>query len=455
MPHLLLLLGLVIAIPLAGPARAETELAESAPDAVRERDDRIADLERKLDLLADELASVRDQVTVPEDRDLTAAYGFGPAASKVYGVDRGLSIGGYGEWYYRSYVGNDDSGSDSVDGVSISDHQLDRADALRLVTYLGYKFSDSIVFNSEIEFEHALIGEGTSSAGSGEVRVEFAALDFLWRKEVNARAGVLLIPMGFLNEVHEPPFYFGVTRPETETRILPTTWSELGAGLFGQLGEQVEYRAYVVNGFNARGFTDSGIRDGRQDANRALAEDLAGVARLDWRPTEAWMIGGSLYYGDSGQDQELDDIDIPGAALFVAEGHVQWRYGQWQARALFAYNQLSDAEDLNVALGRATNRPIAERMLGGYVEIAYDVWPLFFDSLERSLTPFLRVEYVDTQNSVPSGFTANERNRYWVYTPGLQFKPHPNVALKVEYRNFAPLGGERPDEISLGMGFAF
>lgn len=451
MPLLLLLFGLVIASSL--PAGAEP--AAATADAVRERDDRIAELERKLDLVVDELAAVRDQVAVPEDRELKSSYGFGPAASKIYGADRGLSIGGYGEWFYRSFVGNDDSGSDSVDGVSISDRQLDRADALRLVTYLGYKFSDSIVFNSEIEYEHAFIGEGTESAGSGEVRVEFAALDFFWRKEVNARAGLLLLPMGFLNEVHEPPFYYGVSRPETETRILPSTWSEMGAGLFGELGDQLEYRVYVVNGFNARGFSDGGIRDGRQNGNRALAEDLAAVARLDWHPSDAWTLGGSLYYGDSGQDQDLGDFDVPGAALLVAEGHVEWRHRQWQARALFAYNQLSDADDLNEALGRASNRPIAEQMFGGYVELAYDVWPHFFDSLDRSLSPFLRVEYVDTQLDVPSGYTPNDRNRYWVYTPGLQFKPHPNVVLKLEYRNFAPVGGERPDEISLGMGFAF
>jgi len=453
MPLVLLLLGLVIATPLPRPAVAET--AAETSDAARADADRIADLERKVEVLTDELARVRDEVTVPEDRELKSAYGFGPAASKVYGADRGISIGGYGEWFYRSFVGNDDSGSDSVDGVSISDRQLDRADALRIVTYLGYKFTDSIVFNSEIEYEHAFIGEDTPSAPSGEVRVEFAALDFFWREELNARAGVLLLPMGFLNEVHEPPYYFGVTRPETETRILPTTWSEMGAGVFGQLGEQVEYRAYLVNGFNARGFTDSGIRDGRQKANRALAEDLAFVGRVDWSPAPAWLLGGSLYYGDSGQDQQIGGIELPQASLLVAEGHVQWRHEQWHARALFAYNQLSDARDLNVALGRALNRPIAEEMLGGYVELAYDLWPHLSDNLDRSLAPFFRIEYVDTQYDVPSGFSANDRNRYWVYTPGLQFKPHPNVALKLEYRNFAPRGGERPDEVSLGMGFAF
>lgn len=448
----ILFLGLVTCLLLAPPSSAQPA---GEDDALRSRDDRIEDLERKLDLLTDELARVRDQVAVPEEKELKAAYGFGPAASKVYGTDRGLSIGGYGEWFYRNFIGDSGSGSDSVEGVSISDEQLDRADALRLVLYLGYKFTDSIVFNSEIEFEHAFIGEGTESAGSGEVRVEFAALDFFFKDWVNARAGVVLLPMGFLNEVHEPPFFYGVSRPETEVRIIPSTWSEMGAGLFGDLGENLHYRAYVVNGFNARGFSDSGIRDGRQNANRALAEDVAFVGRLDWTPTPEWLVGGSFYYGDSGQDQELGSIDIPDAALAVVEGHIQWRYEQWQARALFAYNQLSDARDLNLALGRAHDRPIAEKMLGGYLEIAYDVWPTLFGNFERSLSPFLRVEYVDTQYDVPSGYEANGRNSYWLYTPGIQFKPHPNVALKLEYRNFDPRDGERPDELSFGMGFAF
>ena len=456
MPLRILCFGIVTSLCLAAtPLAAEPAAPAAEADVVRSRDDRIEDLERKLELVTEELARVRDQVAVPEETDLKASYGLGPAASKVYGIDRGLSIGGYGEWFYRNFVGDSGSGSDSVDGVSISDQQLDRADALRLVLYMGYKFTENIVFNSEIEFEHALIGEGTPSSGSGEVRVEFAALDFFYKDWLNARAGLVLLPMGFINEVHEPPFYYGVSRPETETRIIPSTLSEMGAGLFGNLGESVQYRAYVVNGFNARGFSDAGIRDGRQDGNRALAEDVAFVGRLDWTPAPEWLIGGSFYYGDTGQDQELGDVDVPDAALTVVEGHLQWRYDQWQARALFAYNQLSDARDLNVALMRPRNRPIAEKMLGGYVELAYDVWPDLFDSFDRSLSPFVRLEYVDTQYDVPSGYEQNRRNSYWLFTPGIQFKPHPNVALKLEYRNFDPREGERPDELSFGMGFAF
>ncbi len=423
-------------------------------DEIRVRDDRIEDLERKVDILASELSRVRMEVSVPEEKELSSAYGLGPAASKIYGIDRGLSIGGYGEAYYTNYIGDSGSGSNSVGGTSVSNQQLDQSDFLRFVMYMGYKFNESILFNAEIEFEHATTSS-TSSSGGGSVSVEFAALDFFFNEAINARAGMLLLPMGFLNEIHEPPFFHGVQRPETERRILPSTWRENGAGIFGRIGESLEYRAYAVTGFNARGFSSSGIRGGRQQGNRAFSEDLAFVGRLDWTPTDEWLLGGSAYIGDSGQDQTVGGVDIPDAQLSLFEVHSQYRSGPWHARALFALSQLSDARDLSTALGLASTRPVAETMLGGYVEGAYDIWELLFGNNDKSLSPFFRLEYVDTQFEVPSGFTPDRANSFWLLNPGLTFKPHPNVVLKAEYRNFSPRSGEKPDELSLGMGFAF
>ena len=100
-----------------------------------------------------------------------------------------------------------------------------------------------------------------------------AALDFLIRDELNARMGLLLVPMGFLNEVHEPPFYYGVNRPDVERLIIPSTWREGGAGLFGRIGDMVQYKLYAITSMNAAGFDDSGLRGGRQNGNRALAEE--------------------------------------------------------------------------------------------------------------------------------------------------------------------------------------
>jgi hypothetical protein len=260
-------LGLFLMLALAAPAALAT-----TEDELRQRDDTIAELVRKVDVLTDEVATLRTQVAVPEETELKSAYGFGPAASKIYGVQRGLSIGGYGEALYLNFIGDEEN------------TDLDRSDALRTVIYLGYKFTDRIVFNSEIEFEHATTSNVNNGAGSGSVSVEFAALDFFWRDELNARAGLLLVPMGFINEVHEPPFFYGVQRPETETRILPTTWRENGVGIFGTLGETVEYRSYLLSGFNAQNFTDAGIRSGRQQGNRSLSEDFGWVTRVDWTP---------------------------------------------------------------------------------------------------------------------------------------------------------------------------
>ncbi len=415
-------------------------------DALRARDDRIEDLERKLEVVVDELSRLREQVAVPEEPELKSAYGMGPAASKVYGIDRGLSIGGYGEGQYRTFFGD------------TTNDDLDRADFLRMVLYFGYKFSDRIVFNSEIEFEHATTSNVGNGAGSGSASVELATLDFFLHEKINARAGMLLLPIGFVNEIHEPPFFYGVNRPETETRIIPTTWRENGAGIFGNLTETLSYRAYVVSGFNGQNFSDSGFRSGRQKGNRALTEDFGFVVRGDWRPdaVPGLMLGGSYYTGNSGQDVRVASGErLPEARINMFELHAQYHEGPWKLRALYAYTDLGDTKELNDLLGRPQGKPIAETMMGGYVEAGYDVWPLFDESGTKRLEPFMRIEYVDTQYKVPTTYARNGRNRYWLFTPGINFYPHPNVVLKLEYRNYQTLGGERPQELAVGMGFAF
>jgi len=413
--------------------------AAFAQDAAR--DDRIAALERQVQVLTEEIAKLRTESAVPDEQPLASEHGLGPAASKVYARNRGVSIGGYGELNYTNPI--DDEGTNFA-----------RADALRLITYLGYKFNDRIVFNSEIEFEHGRTGPGSISAGTGEVSVEFANLDFHWKPELNFRAGMLLMPMGFVNEIHEPPYFYGVLRPETEVRLLPSTWRELGAGIYGQLGETFEYRAYVTTGFNAAGFGSDGFRSGRQNGNRAFAEDAAFVARADWSPDRlpGLELGGAFYYGGADQEQ----AGRPDANLWIGEFHAQYRRGGFSSRALFAYTGLSNAGALSTALGKAPTAGIAQNMLGGYFELGYDVWPLLFgESEEQALEPYARIEFIDTQHDVPNGFVRNLNQDYWVLSTGLSYFPHPNVVLKAEYRNEHAESGLRPDQIALGVGFAY
>ncbi|MDD1641355.1 MAG: hypothetical protein LUQ68_07640, partial [Methylococcaceae bacterium] len=357
----------------------------------------------------------------------------GPAASKVYQVGKGLSIGGYGEANYQKIV-------------SDKGNAKDNADYERLVMYVGYKFTDRILFNSEIEFEHGSTAEG------GSVSVEFAALDFFIDPMVNARTGMVLLPMGFLNQIHEPPFYFGNNRPEVERRIIPTTWREIGVGLFGAITPNLTYTGYVINGLDAQGFNSNGIRDGRQNGGQALAENFGYVARMDYTPDAlpGVSVGTSAYLGNSGQDLNYKG-KTPNVFTQLYEGHVQWKYRGLEFRTLGSWGHINDAGILSAYKGQT----VGSANYGWYTEIGYDVLPLVFKDTPQYLAPFFRYEQYDTIASTPSGYKDNQNLDREIFQVGLQYKPIPNVVIKADYRNFSAQKGSVPDDFNLGFGFIY
>ena len=427
---------LSVLLPLALLAANDVygEPAASIPERDLAYEDRIAELERQVRVLAGEVERARMDSAVPEAL-LESSYGYGPAASKVYGRSRGLSIGGYGEAFYTNYVADKGTNKNEVD-------------FLRAVLYFGYKFTDSIVFNSEIEIEHA-----------NEIFLEFATLDFLFNDYANVKAGLMLLPIGWLNEFHEPPFFFGVHRPDVERYIIPTTWRANGVGLFGNFGELLHYKLYAVNSLDsngvssaAKGFSGSGIRGGRQKGIEALAENLAVTGRLDFTPLPGMILGGSFYVGDTGQGAD----GFPHALTTLFDVHAQWQWRNLWLRGLFTMAFVDQAGALSDALGLpGKGEPdVASEMLGGYGEIAYDVWGFLAES-DRSLEPFYRFEYYDTQFQVPAGAIRDESKAVVSHTVGLQFEPIPNVVLKADYRNLTPKEGKLADEFNLGVGYVF
>lgn len=417
----------------------------AADDGPSDRDlayeDRIATLERTVDTLATELERTRRETVVPENPELKSKYGMGPAASKVFDLARGLSIGGYGEINYTHFTG--DKGS-----------RRNTADALRGIIYVGYKFTENIVFNSEIEIEHA-----------DEIFLEFAELNFFWKDYLNAKAGLLLNPMGFLNQIHEPPFFFGVKRPDVETVIIPSTWRENGAGIFGSWDDLIHYKLFVMNGLDATGFSSGGLRGGRQKGSRTLAEHVAVVGRLDLTPMPGVLIGGSFYHGGSGQNQFLPlagattpAVTIPDTETTLFDIHAEYKGKGLHLRGLFAMAFLEDAAVLTAARAATDasfSGAIAEQMLGGYAEIAYDIWPFFGSNEEWTLEPFYRFEYFDTQHRVPAGFAKDFTKQVESHTVGLNFEPIPNVVLKVDYRHRDSTVGLIADELNMGIGYVF
>lgn len=427
----------------------------AAPAAVVATANNGSDLARKTDVLAEELEKVKTQLFIPESREYISQYGLGPAASNVYRVNRGISIGGYGEAMYTNYA---DPRGDSATNQ-------DSADLERAVIYLGYKFNDWIVLNNEIEFEHASTGEGAEE--KGEVSVEFSQLDFLLNPKYNVRAGLMLVPMGFINEMHEPTTYHGNRRPDVERYIIPSTWREMGAGLFGEILPGLEYRMYALNGLNSDGFSNKGIREARQGGSNAKAEDFAFTGRLDYSPSmvPGLMVGGATFLGNS---SHKDAVDFDGNKLNVFtqlyEGHVQYKYRGLELRALGAWSKIDNTEYLNPLLG--ADGPIGAESFGWYVEAAHDIMPFIWKNSSQYLAPFVRVERYNTLASVATDpvtgqfFDKSTGLDRWIYQAGISYKPIDNIVIKADYRNIQdrkllPAGIPFGDEFNLGVGFIY
>ena len=405
--------------------------------------DRISELERRLEVLAGEIEKLKiGEAAAAADQ---STNGMGPAASKIYRTERGLSVGGYGEAIYQRIdeqsEGEERAAAKAEPGEE-EEEGGDRFDLRRAVLYFGYKWNDRILFNSEVEYEHA--GE--------EVSVEFAYLDFLWRPQLNFRAGLLLMPVGFLNELHEPTVFLGANRPDVETVILPTTWEENGFGLFGSAGP-FTYRTYIVNGLDAAGFSDEGLRGGRQGGSEAKAEDLAWVGRLDYAGVPGLLVGGSAYRGKSGQGLETAAGRKIGVGTTIVEGHLEWRWRGLEFRALGARAGLDDVAKLNAALDLDGGESIGERLKGFYVQLGYDL--LAGRAAGKALIPYARWESYNTQDAVPAGFSANPDNDFEILTLGVAYKPIEQVIFKVDYQNVDNEAGTGADRFNVLLGYVF
>jgi len=402
------------------------------------------ELRKRIDALAQEIERLRIGEAAAPPGGTETVGGFGPAAAKVYGVKRGVSIGGYGDMLYQNVAARTDDGQPSP--------AVDTADLERAVLYFGYKWTDHLLFNSEIEYAHAVVAPDAP----GEVEVEFAYLDYHPSRRVGLRAGLLLVPMGFLSELHEPPIFYGARRPDVETFILPSTWRENGLGLYGETGP-VSYRVYLVTSLDASRFSSGEwAREGRQEGAEAKAHDWALTARVDFTPVPGLLLGAAGFGGGTGQDNPA----MGAARVTLWEGHAEWNAQGWHLRGLYARGELNDAGPVSLVVdpllgvdpGRGT--AIGSRVVGWYGEIAWNV-------LSRSragrgeLSPFVRYEALDTQERVPEPFTRDPENDRSVRTYGLHYRPIPNIAIKLDYQDYRNRAGSGVDQVNLAIGYLF
>ncbi len=381
-------------------------------------------IEDKIDLLQEEMAQLKLQAQAAEEKRSGGIQGF---------VDR-TTIGGYGELHYNNYRG------DTPAGV---DQKNDEIDFHRFVLFFSHQFNDWISFRSEIELEHAIAGDGKA----GEIELEQAYIDFALNKHYNVKAGVFLIPLGIINETHEPPTFYGVERNEVEKRIIPATWWEAGAGVYGEITEGLNYQVNVTSNLNANKFkTDfsDGVRGGRQKVGKANAENLAVSGAINYSGIRGLTVGAAFLSGETGQNVN-NGVD---ARLTLWDVHARYQKDRLDMRALYARGHLSDAANLKDATGINA----AEDFYGWYAEAAYHVWK----SGEQSFAPFVRYEKWDTHADVPNNVARNKDNENSVVTIGANYYPHPSVVIKGDYQKFDDPDGSKGDKrLNLGLGYMF
>lgn len=411
-------------------------------------DDRVGDLERKVDALTQEIERLKLGAAAETPAAVPQA-GFGPSASKIYGaLPEKVSLGGYGEFVYLAPSRRAQNGNPSGLGKT--------SDLRRFVLYAGYKFNDWILFNSEFEVEHA--GTGQADESRGEIGIEQAYLDFRFRPEIGARVGHVIVPLGIVNEVHEPTAFHGVNRPSVETFIIPSTWHQNGAGLFGEIGP-VTYRTYALQSLTAvkttapasDGFTAAnGILGSNTEGARSPSDDPAWASRVDAALAPGVKAGAGLYVARAFRGSAAAAVPV---TLWETHAQADWRGAS--LRALYAEGAIGAAADVNAAQGFTGNQSVGRRLFGGYAEAAYDVLSLLPSAKGQSLSPFFRYERYDTQWRVPAGYAKDPANSRVEYTLGLSYKPITQVVLKLDQqwkRNQARTG---VNQWNFGVGYIF
>ncbi len=339
-----------------------------------------------------------------------------------------LSFHGYGELHFNS-----------PDGSGVPD-DADPAimDLHRMVWGMSYQFNDRISVHTEVDFEHA----------AQEMELEFAYLDFAITPAFNVRAGSMLMPVGPLNEFHEPTLFYSVERPYVQRTIIPTSWQEGGAGVFGAVNG-LKYRVYLVSGLNAEGFTASGgIRGGRGGVAEQPSEDLAVVGRLEYVGLPGVELGLSAYQGGANTTKTPGLSD---AGVGIWEADARLRTAGLDLRGVLASVRVDGADQIRTVTGE----DVGEEMMGWYLEAAYDVLRLLAPEGDQAVNVFVRYEDFNTQESVPTGVTANQANDRQVMTVGLAYLPIPDVAVKTDIESWEDGADNDGSRFNLGVAYQF
>lgn len=352
------------------------------------------------------------------------------AAQRILSGNYGkaVTIGGYGEILYNQPEG--DNGE---------------LDVQRLVLLVGYKFSEDVQFVTEVEFEHV-----------SEVFVEQAFVNYNIGNNVSLRGGLMLVPMGIVNEFHEPTTFNGTERPAVDGSIVPSTWREIGIGVNGRFNDiSLGYQAYLFNGFASVNGTkvlggSNGLRNGRQKGIQSTINKPNVSAKLDYYGLPGLRLGLAGYFGRTQAEDDVDMIDGSDVGISMVGLDARYAYKKFTARGQFIYASLQDTEAYNTLY----STDLGSALQGWYLEGAYNLLP---QNNKQKLFAFARYEQYDTHADVEGALPRNDAYNRNDITLGLTYHIAPGVVAKGDYqiRDNEVAGGDVANRLNFGIGVWF
>jgi hypothetical protein len=378
--------------------------------------------------LSAQAQNVSDSLSIYKDQNLLQINGYQRILQNLEAVPNGMTFGGYAEVLYNQ--------PEAANG---------EIDVQRLILLFGYKFDDRTQFVTEVEFEHVK-----------EVYIEQAFVNYAVNNSLNVRAGLMLVPMGIINEYHEPTTFNGVERPSIDNKLVPTTWREIGIGLSGRSDAlSLRYQAYIFNGFLSHNGTDglikgsNGLRSGRQKGAESVFRTPNLSMKLDFYGINGLRLGLSGYFGKTQAADQIYDTDGSTVGLSMLGLDARYNFRRFTARGQYITSSINDADQYN----QLTGKDLGSSMSGYYTEAAYNLLPII---KKQRLFVFVRYENFDTHATVPSNIPRKAAFHRKEITTGLSYHLAPGAVFKVDYQKKSTgLAGSDKGQINAGVGVWF
>lgn len=396
-------------------------------------------------------------------------------------------IGGYGEMVanFKNY------GTTRFNGTTTGS-SYERRNTISIPRFVlagDYRFDRHWQLGAEIEFESGGVGLETELEASengeyetemekgGEVALEQFHITYTLNPSFNVRAGHMVLPIGLTNAHHEPILFFGTTRPEGETTIIPSTWHETGMSIFGKLGRdyyRFSYEAYVTAGLNADGFgRDHWVADGKQGL---FEEDNfsspAYTVRIDYEGVPGLRVGASYYYcndvtANVDKTYKYSTVGASSVQIFTADAQYRNRYVT--ARANYMMGTLENSQQISgVNLSNLSNyhhgamRRVAKNALAYGVEAGINLRNVVGNYRVPVIYPFARYEYFNPQEEGEGTQVMDKRCQVSKWTVGLNWFVLPNLVVKLDYATralgtshiFGSTPYNRENEVAIGVAYA-